>query len=102
MTQESKKTFYKMVFNCDGATFKSTELLFKMLNEGFNLEMFLEKLSECLALSSDIILRVSEKKFLNEYSKNLRFKSKDKIKNSSMKINCLLQVNVINSFQMYL
>lgn len=85
-----------------GISIKSTELLLKMLKEGFNLKMFLEKLSECQELSSDIILRVSEKKFLNEYSKNLRFKSKDKIKNSSMKINCLLQVNVINSFQMYL
>ncbi|KAH9400115.1 ATP-dependent DNA helicase MER3 [Tyrophagus putrescentiae] len=48
-----------------GISIKSTELLLKMLKE--------------------------EKKFLNEYSKNLRFKSKDKIKNSSMKINCLLQ-----------
>ncbi|XP_017488829.1 PREDICTED: probable ATP-dependent DNA helicase HFM1, partial [Rhagoletis zephyria] len=74
-----------------GISIKSTELLFKMLKEGFNLKMLLEKLSECQELSSDIILRVSEKKFLNEYSKSLRFKSKDKIKNSSMKINCLLQ-----------
>lgn len=75
-----------------GISIKSTELLFSMLKEGFNLKTLLEKLIECQELSNDVILRVSEKKLLNEYNKNLRFKSKDKIKTSLMKINCLLQV----------
>ena len=76
-----------------GISLPTTELMLAILREGYNLQTLLEKLCACRELSSDVILRVSDKRFLNEYNKKARFKSKEKIKTSLMKLNCLLQAS---------
>ena len=75
-----------------GISLRTTEMLLKMLTESYNLKLLLEKLCLCREISNDVVLRVADKRFLNDYNKKIRFKSKDRFKTSILKINCLIQV----------
>jgi len=70
---------------------KTTERILSLLTEGHTLKTLLEEICKCKEVTRDVILRVSEKKNLNEYNKKNRFPYKGRIKDSMMKINCLLQ-----------
>jgi len=72
----------------------TTDTLIRIFTESYNLKQFLEALSAIKELSQDVMLRVNEKRFLNELNKLLKYKYKDRIKNKTMKINCLLQVRL--------
>nr|XP_046919579.1 probable ATP-dependent DNA helicase HFM1 isoform X2 [Dermatophagoides farinae] len=67
------------------------EHLIKWSKISYSLEQLLEEMCCCTELSQDVILRTTDKRFLNELNKKNRFKYKDRFRNGSMKTNCLAQ-----------
>lgn len=73
---------------------ESTEKLIAIIKSKHSLEDLLTQICDCKEIHQDIILRVNEKRFLNEMNKLIRFKFKGRFKTNLMKINCLTQVRL--------
>ncbi|XP_027195039.2 putative ATP-dependent DNA helicase HFM1 [Dermatophagoides pteronyssinus] len=67
------------------------EHLIEWTSTSYSLEQLLEQMCCCTELSQDIILRTTDKRFLNELNKKIRFKYSDRFRTGSMKTNCLAQ-----------
>lgn len=87
-------TYLAKIVIRNSISLRTTDELISILGEPHNLKQLLEMICKTKEMFRDVILRVSEKRFLNELNKQLRFKHKEKIKTNIMKINCLLQVNL--------
>ncbi|OTF75458.1 ATP-dependent DNA helicase MER3-like protein [Euroglyphus maynei] len=67
------------------------EHLIEWSRTAYSLEELLEEMCCCTEISQDVILRTTDKRFLNELNKKIRFKYSDRFRTGSMKTNCLAQ-----------
>lgn len=95
VTSLIEPTSLARIFTRFSISLETTEKLINIVKSKFDLENLLSEICGCKEINQDIILRVNEKRFLNELNKQIRYKFKNRFKSNVMKINCLIQVNAV-------
>ncbi|KAI2802584.1 ATP-dependent DNA helicase MER3 [Blomia tropicalis] len=87
-------TYLARIVTRQSISISTTQDILSIIGESLSMEQLLKKISQCKEVWNDVILRTSEKRFLNEMNKKIRYKVNDRIRDNSNKINCLIQATL--------